>query len=492
MSHFFNTFRSNKPLRTAGVETLLSTSSNYQTFHGKRDKLKNILFEKFTKKYGLSSEHKFILDEINDFVKGNNLNDKDLKLFDQKINRLLKDKGLITNVSKSVDNTESRLNQLKTSYADERKEEIKAEERKEDFNNTKMSGASQLSTLFPNINKSKISQKLNDPEVPEEELIRPKKKPHRFEFEHEEDMWNAFNNVNRRLYEQEKIEEKVKDKEIKRRTKEDLDNQIKHKMLRLEEEKRKNSEYHSILIKHLDHLNCLEEEKQAKIKNKILKEKENRDKQMWDQNYRRKVEKIKLRKYENQLLSYIDNETKAEKENQIKKKIEANEALKKTLEENARNRQRKEELAAQEREENIKSIEEYNKILEKQENDRVLYFKNIEMKSTDFMAKMTDTVLKDLKEKNNQAEQRMNDFLKKKEEKAIQEDKDKIERAKHEKRMMKSYLDMQIEEKKKINEFEKELDHEQAQIKIKDQQMYEDFKREEAEKVSLINNKIKN
>ena len=404
-----------KPLRTAGVEALVSTSTNYQTFHGKRDKLKNILFEKLTKKYKLSSEHKFILDEINEFVKGNNLNDKDLKQFDLKINKLLKEKGLITNVSKSVDNTESRVNQLKSCNE---QEEIKQEEQpKEDFNNTKMSGASQLSTIFPNISKSKLSQKLNDPEVPGEELIRPKKKPHRFEFEHEEDMWNAFNNVNRRLYEQERIEEKVKDKEIKRRTKEDLDNQIKHKTLRLEDEKRKNDEYHNILIKHLDNLNNLEEEKQTKIKNKIIKEKENRDKQMWDQNYRRKLEKIKLRKYENQLLSYIDSEIKAEKENQVKKKIEANEALKKTLEENARNKLKKEEMAENEREENIKSIEEYNKILEKQENDRVLYFKNIELKSTDFMAKMTDTVLKDLKEKNNQAEQRMNDFLRKKEKK---------------------------------------------------------------------------
>ena len=50
---------------------------------------------------------------------------------------------------------------------------------------------------------------------------------------------------------------------------------------------------------------------------------------------------------------------------------------------------------------------------------------------------------------------------------------------------MKSYLDMQIEERNKINEFEKDLDQEQAHIIIKDQQMYEDYKRGEADKVSL-------
>ena len=93
-------------------------------------------------------------------------------------------------------------------------------------------------------------------------------------FEHEEDMWNAFNNVNRRLYEQERYEDKAKDKEVKRRTKEDLDNQIKHKLLRLEEDKIKNSEYHTILVKHIDNLNGLEDEKQARIKSKVMKEKE--------------------------------------------------------------------------------------------------------------------------------------------------------------------------------------------------------------------------
>ena len=481
-SQFFNTFRTSRPLRIAeSVERTLS-----QTFHGKRDKLKTLLFEKICKKYGISNQQSFILNEIDSFVKGNNLTDKDLKQFDKKINILLKEKGLLNKVSKSVD-SKPKCNNLVEDCNNKIAQEINKNtienESKELMNATRMSGASQLSNLFNNTSKLKNR---NDPEVPEEELIKPKRKPHRFEFEHEEDMWNAFNNVNRRLYEQEKLEEKIKDKEIKRRTKEDLDNQIKHKLIRLEEERQKGDEYHGILIKHLDNLNKLEEDKQARIKNKILKEKENRDKQMWDQNYKKKLEKIKLRKYENQLLSYIQGEITIEKDNITKKKVDAIEALKRTLEENDRNKLKKEEQAKIEREDNLKSMEEYNRILEKQENDRVQYFKNIELKSTDFMAKMTDTVLKELKNKNNVAEERMNDFLRKKEERSVQEEKDKLEQSKQGKREMKKFLDLQVEEKKKINQFMKDLDDEQATIIKKDYNMYEEHKKNEAELVSLF------
>ena len=93
--------------------------------------------------------------------------------------------------------------------------------------------------------------------------------------------------------------------------------------------------------------------------------------------------------------------------------------MKRTIEENELNKIKKEKLRQEEVEDDLRCAEEYNRILEKQENDRINYFKNIELKSTDFMAKMTDTVLKDLKEKNERDEKRMNDFLKHKDEQAV-------------------------------------------------------------------------
>jgi hypothetical protein len=323
----------------------------------------------------------------------------------------------------------------------------------------------------------------NDPEVPEEELIKPKKRTHRFEYEHEEDMWNAFNNVNRRIFEQERTEEKIKEKEIKRRTKEDLDNQIKQKLLRLDDQKKKDSEYHGILVNHIDYLNKMEDDKQKSIKDKILREKENRDKQMWDNNYRKKVEKIKQRKYENNLLEYIAGEIKNEKDAAIKKKVEAIEALQKTLIENEENRKLRERLKQEEAEDEMKTNNEYNNIVKKQEKDRANYFKNIEMKSTDFMAKMTETVLKQLKDKNDKAEEKMNEFLKKKELESIQKEKDEMMRRKEQKKELKKFLDKQLVEKQKLLDFEKEVDNDMADIIKQDFKLYEEYKKDAAEKV---------
>ena len=367
-TQFFNSFRRSIPSSTTGSNKRSFSKSQTNVSQTKRTRLRRLIQEKLIKKYNLTSSLDFIENEINTFIGCDNLNDKDLKLLDSRIQNLLKEKGLLNlNNRSNSQNTKSyssivaakdneKNNSLETSKKVQNNEdnlfannltmpEIVVNRGNEaNSHRNIMSGASHLSDNFKNPLNNPGSKLRNDPYVPDEELIKPQKRTHRFEYEHEEDMWNAFNNVNRRLFEQEKIDEKQKDHEIKRRTKEDLDNQIKQKLLRLDDERKKESEYHGILIKHIDHMNLLEEQKQARIKAKILKEKENRDKQMWDQNYKKKVEKIKMRKYENQLLDYISKEIQNEKDAAVKKKKEAIEHLQKTVEENDQNKIKREKL----------------------------------------------------------------------------------------------------------------------------------------------------
>ena len=55
-----------------------------------------------------------------------------------------------------------------------------------------------------------------------------------------------------------------------------------------------------------------------------------------------------------------------------------------------------------------------------------------------------------------------------------EEDDKRMRRAAFDKRLMKEYLDMQVEEKRRTNYFEKSLDHEQARIwKIDTEKFYE-------------------
>jgi hypothetical protein len=366
-TQFFNSFRRSIPNTTKSSDKRSFSKSQTNVSQTKRTRLRRLVQEKLMKKYNLTGSLDFIENEINTFIGCDNLNDKDLKLLDSRIQNLLKEKGLLnltnransqntksySSVVKAKDNEKNKVNESSTKLGNQESSSPNnltmpelVVNRGNDANSHRniMSGASHLSDIFKNPLDNPGSRLRNDPYVPDEELIKPIKRTHRFEYEHEEDMWNAFNNVNRRLFEQEKIDEKQKDVEIKRRTKEDLDNQIKQKLLRLDDERKKESEYHGILIKHIDHMNLLEEQKQARIKAKVLKEKENRDKQMWDQNYKKKVEKIKMRKYENQLLDYISKEIQNEKDAAVKKKKEAIEHLQKTVEENEQNKVKREKL----------------------------------------------------------------------------------------------------------------------------------------------------
>jgi hypothetical protein len=65
-----------------------------------------------------------------------------------------------------------------------------------------------------------------------------------------------------------------------------------------------------------------------------------------------------------------------EKQMQISKKVEEKEVLKKTLKDNEKNKMKRFIEAEKERQEDIKSMEEYRS--DKQEEERAEYFKKIE------------------------------------------------------------------------------------------------------------------
>jgi len=135
---------------------------------------------------------------------------------------------------------------------------------------SKMSGASNLSKF-----NEKVKHEHHSDEEDFEDLeINERKHVQRSDFANEGDEWNAICLFNQKQFEEEKKLNKLKDMEIKKRTKDDLDNQIRQKLRRLNEEQLKNQEYDHILLAHCDHLNDLEKQRQAEVKAKVLKEKE--------------------------------------------------------------------------------------------------------------------------------------------------------------------------------------------------------------------------
>ena len=80
----------------------------------------------------------------------------------------------------------------------------------------------------------------------------------------------------------------------------------------------------------------------------------------------------------------------------IKKKMEEKEVLQRTLVENEENKKKQLENLRIEKLNDVRSAEEYGKVLDKQENERKPYFKNMRTKINNYTSKMTGTVLKEM------------------------------------------------------------------------------------------------
>ena len=139
-----------------------------------------------------------------------------------------------------------------------------------------------------------------------------------------------------------------------------------------------------------------------------------------------------------------------------------------------------------ERLDNMKSIEDYTKVLDKQENERRLYFKNIENKANNFLAKVGATVLKDVENKNREESERIKKYEEEKEARLVAKEKEKLELIRLGKRNMRSFLDKQVEEKKKEKEFQDKLNKEQARIWNRDKDLQVEQNRNINDRVSYI------
>ncbi len=84
-----------------------------------------------------------------------------------------------------------------------------------------------------------------------------------------------------------------------------------------------------------------------------------------------------------------------DKQLELEKKNIAKENLKKNLEENEEFKKRQMFQTLKERDDDKKAMEEYSKMLEKQDMERSNYFKRCEDKQKALMNRMKDTVIKD-------------------------------------------------------------------------------------------------
>ena len=513
---FYNTYRTTKSSMRSADKTNLSSAGrsivnqrerllNLQ----KRQKLKDLLITKFMQKYKIKNYEKILEDEITKFLQGEKLNEQDLKRLDIKIKGLLKEKA-------SKERLKEKLTQSLQGMPQKNEVLPKIESKNIDDNTlapriispkpkilsteTLTNTLGKETSMYNPMNTYGSKRRYKKPEEELAELEAEfakdeevnKKSYKRLDFSKEGgDEWYAIAKYNRKLYEDQIKLEKMKDKELKKRNKADLDLQIKQRLKQEYENELKEKEYDKMMQEHQKELDEIDKKKQEAIKKQLMKEKQSRDEQIKQNYILKRIEALKEKKFEKTLLKSIKEGIEKEKMETIEKKKKENDALIKAIKENDLKLKRRKEIEKKQKEEDVKMGEERIKMDMKEEIRRQKYYDKIKSFGNKLSTKSTEIIDK-LKKDQEEEDKRIHHYYEEKNRLAIEKEKqDKLKKYRQ-KFELKKYLDMQIAERKKEEDFLKSLDNEQARIWAIDCQKYNDDEKAIENKIREMNKRNMN
>ena len=492
----------------------------------KRQKLRDLLIDRFAQKYNLGKNRILIEGEITRFLQQEKLNDVDLQRLDAKIKRLITQditkkqlkKTLTENLNYNQPINEHDINNQNNLNISPEEENIYPTNYQPSMTpslnqannkaNIRSNSQQANNTLRPLSSQTYIpQQKLNlykdrtSYQKPEEELaqleaelkaeeerelqekgyyhpINYKYQLKKIDFKKYGNEWAAMAAYDKKLYEQQLLDERIRTTQQKKRTKYDLDEQVKEKIKKEYEDELKEKEYDKIYKEHQKELDKIEKEKEKKIKEQYLREKESRQAQLKDNYVRRRIDELKERKFDKKVIRTILTEMENEKKQNAEQKRKRNFELNKALKENEENRKNLKLIQEKQREEDLQFLEEQKKMDIRKEQQREYLLNKIKNKFNNAYSQEAENKVKQIQIDQEEEDKKMIHYMNEKCRLADEKEmKEKIKRQK-EKTELKKYYDMQVEERKKDEQFEKVLDGEQARIWKKDCEKYnEDEKR---------------
>ena len=486
MRENLNTIKMNEPR-----DTLMNNQ--------RRDKLKQTLIDRFMHSFGEIAVKPIIEKEVSTFLKRDKLNDYDLQQLEKTIQGKLSVKKKKKDLRKNLSNPNNDRNQTYQGN-NINVEEVKLPDINqsrlqnknlcscERLNQSRMSGASDLDKF----DDRNLGDQMRDEEMKDFQKLNlgVKEKENNkidFDFSKYADEWDAINMYNKKKFEEDKKKEKMKDWEMKMRTRNDLDNQIKQKIKREYEEKLKSLEYDALVDKHLKHLDELEAKKREEIKKRVLKEKEMRDKQLREQYVKKRIDFLKNKKYERALVKENQQQIKDEKKANLERKKAEKLAMEKTKEDNLLRRKILAEEEKKEREDDIRIMEDALALDIKKENERKEYFNKIERNANVFSGKAIETVLKAQKEKMRMEEEKLKEYERIMNERAKEDDERRLREIAQGKINYRNYLDKQVARRKLNDEYEKKVDLEQGRIWKEDTKRFHEKEKEVARIIREMN-----
>jgi hypothetical protein len=486
MRENLNTIKMNEPR-----DTLMNNQ--------RRDKLKHTLIDRFMQSFGEIAVKPIIEKEVSTFLKRDKLNDYDLQQLEKTIQGKLSVKKKKKDLRKNLSNPNNDRNQtyqgnninveeVKLPDINQSRVQNKNLCSCERLNQSRMSGASDLDKF----DDRNLGDQMRDEEMKDFQKLNlgVKEKENDkidFDFSKYADEWDAINMYNKKKFEEDKKREKIKDHEMKLRTKNDLDNQIKQKIKREYEEKLKSLEYDALVDKHLKHLDELEAKKREEIRKRVLKEKEMRDKQLREQYVKKRIDFLKNKKYERALVKENQQQIKDEIKANLERKKAEKLAMEKTIEDNLLRRKILAEEEKKEREDDIRIMEDALALDIKKENERKEYFQKIERNANVFSGKAIETVLKAQKEKMRMEEEKLKEYERIMNERAKEDDERRLREIAQGKINYRNYLDKQVARRKLNDEYEKKVDLEQGRIWKEDTKRFHEKEKEVARIIREMN-----
>ena len=456
----------------------------------RRQKLAMTIVEQLIEKLNVHKDRNIVQREVENLMKKEIINDRDLKALEKKIIQKIKEKNDKETLKQNLIKANSNQGFIEEKKLRGDNAIPNDENANEELNRSDMSGASDL---------DKFDEKSKKQREREEKMgkykdckcfkLRPTRPKVEINFDQYKNEWDAINMYKIQKEEERERNEKIKNWENKMRTRADLNKQIKEKMKKEVEAELKSKEFDLIMDKHYAHLDELEKEKQKLIKVRAMKEKELRDKQIKESDINKRINKLKDKLYEKELIRHTKEEIKnAEQKFQEKRRLEKEE-LAKTLKDNELHKKLEKEKLQKEREEDIKMMQDSIAADIKKDNERKAYFNRIERSGNVFAQNAIENILKKREDKLRQDEEKINLYLAEKERKAQQEENDFIINKKKNQKMMRDFYDKQVQEKKDRELYEKNIDKIQAQIWKKDT---DDFFAKEKEVKKVIRDFEKN
>ena len=185
----------------------------------------------------------------------------------------------------------------------------------------------------------------------------------------------------------------------------------------------------------------------------------------------------------------LNYDLEEEKKMTVDKKTMQREYLQTMMRENDANRKKREDAEEEVRRSDKRSQEEYGRMLDKQDKDRVEEFKGRERRTQNLTNKMADGVIKGLNDRNIEEERKLVQHQVAKDMRDQMEEDQRKMRLKDSQKQMKEYLDKQVKEKQEKEQYEHYMNKKQAEMWQKDADEFHTEEKQTYQKIRNLNKK---